>query len=578
MRYLILILSSIFMITGANATDPLPADEAFRLSATSSNDGISFKWDIADGYYLYRNDTAAFQNGQDLVVTMPLGVQHNDPYFGNTEIYYKNATAEVKAARFGEVTLEFRGCQENGICYPIETKLIDPLTLAISSPANRYPVAPTVAAPIASEPLPEKPQKNDQGGIIGVFEGGNTLIIIASFLLFGILLGLTPCVFPMYPILAAALTREGERLTTARGFILSSIYVASLAVAFALFGAIAGLSGHNIQLALQSPYMTGAIAALFILLSMSMFGLFELQLPSKWTSAIQSKSNARGGKCSAAVLGFSSALLIGPCVTAPLAGALIFIAQTGNVALGAASLFALGIGKGVPLIILSTIGGSILPRAGAWMENIKRLFGFAFIATAIWMATPLLPLGIDLLLWGILLLAIAAFLFDDRWNSLNAKMLARTICATTAIYGTCLIIGFASGNTDPLKPLSNINGSGISQVPALHFSTVTTMSELSNEIGQGGKPSLVFFTADWCTTCHGIERRVLTDDSVKQALNGYNLIKVDLTHLNENNRKIMKELDVVGPPTMISFDKEGKESSRFIGDVTASMLVAATLK
>src|SRR5690606_18986582 len=265
----------------------------------------------------------------------------------------------------------------------------------------------------------------------------------------------TPCVFPMYPILAAALAREGERLTPGRGLRLSAAYVLGLASAFALLGAAAGWSGQNFQMVLQSSWTTGVIVVVFIALALSMFGLFELQLPSAWTSWIATRTGRRGGSTgSSAVLGFSSALIVGPCVTAPLAGALLYIAQTGDIALGTAALFALGLGKGLPLLVLGAFGGRALPQAGAWMEQVKRAFGLAFLATAIWLATPLLPPGADLVLWAALLIGFASYAFSVILPHELVRTAGRALGGISLIYGAILMIGAAAGATDPLRPLT----------------------------------------------------------------------------------------------------------------------------
>lgn len=594
MRIWISALAVLGFMSVAQAAEPLPTDEAFRLSVKQGNDGITFNWNIADGYYLYRSHIEAKQGDKALRIYSEPGVQKDDPNFGKTETYYGSASASITPIQSGPITVQYQGCQEEGICYPLETRVIDPATLEVTKPSHAnsfssFTFKPsTEAAAASSEAKPDIKSEvpaievaKEKGLVQSLLDDGNEAFVILSFLLFGILLALTPCVFPMYPIMASALAREGDKLTPRRGFVLSSIYVVSLASAFALVGAIAGFSGQNLQMVLQSPYTAGVVAAIFGVLALSMFGVFELQMPSRWTSAIHSKtSGTRGGKRSAAILGFSSALIVGPCVTAPMAGALLFIAQTANVALGAAALFALGIGKGIPLIIMSTIGGSILPRAGAWMENVKRIFGFAFIGSAIWMAAPLLPIGVDLLLWAFFALAVAAFLLSEGWKTINAKIVARAIGAAALIYGASLIVGFASGGTDPLKPLNRLGGGGSVQVAALHFDNAASTEELTSKLQASGKPSLVYFTAEWCTSCHTIERRVLTDNAVRNALSGFDLIKVDLTHLDERKTALMRDLNVVGPPTMLFFDASGKEraGTRIVGDVTAKTIIKSAAR
>lgn len=580
-------------ITFAHASESLPSDEAFKLSVERTDNVITFNWNIEDGYYLYRDHITASQSGIPLKIDNYIGEPKDDPNFGLVEVYYGNAVSSVIPTRSSPITLEYQGCKEQGVCYPLETRLIDPITLKISKPelknsfynftytssnsSHETTNASEIETPSAK---PVSVASRDKGLVQSMLDDGNAIFVLVSFLIFGILLALTPCVFPMYPIMAATLAREGEHLTPRRGFVLSSIYVVSLASAFAVVGAIAGLSGHNLQMVLQSPYTTGLVASIFGFLALSMFGLFDLQLPSRWTNAIQSKTNkTRGGKRSAAILGFSSVLIVGPCVTAPLAGALLFIAQTANIGLGAAALFALGVGKGIPLIVMSTVGGSILPRSGSWMENVKRIFGFAFFGSAIWMATPLIPIGYDLLLWALLMLAVAAFLLSVSWMTLNAKIAARSVGAAALIYGAALIAGFASGGINPMKPLDRLGGMS-SKVTELQYDQATNTDELAAKLQSGGKPSMVYFTADWCTTCHTIERQVLTDSTVQKALQNINLIKVDLTHLNVEKQVLMKKLDVVGPPTMLFYDADGEElaGTRLVGDITGTTITNSVSK
>ncbi|MHA6686692.1 protein-disulfide reductase DsbD [Mesorhizobium sp. A556] len=590
MRALLAILVFVGCCTAALA-EPLPANEAFRLQVSGAPDGtVQLDWTIADGYYLYRDHIKAKgANGQDVKVETPTGTQQDDPNFGPMEVYYGRAAASVVAQNAGTVELVYQGCQVDGICYRPETRIIDAATLAVSDPyadggapmlqwavedAAAPPPAPTENDESSSTP-PAFNIAQEQGLVPSLLERGGATLVIASFLLFGLALAFTPCVFPMYPILAATLAREGDRLTPRRGFLLSAIYVVFLAIAFALLGAVAGWSGQNLQMALQSPITAGVVAVIFAVLALSMFGLFELQLPSAWTNAIVARTGGGGGsKRSAAVLGFSSALIVGPCVTAPLAGALLYIGQSANVALGAAALFALGIGKGIPLIVLATMGGGALPRAGAWMENAKRLFGFGFLGSAIWMATPLMPAGLDLALWAALLIGVASFFFSAEWA--GARVTARALGATSLIYGVILMVGAASGGTNPLKPLAAFTGGSTAAGSALVFSDTNSTRDLQGKLdnSKGTKPTLVYFTADWCVTCRSIERSVLTDTTVRAGLGDFTLIKADLSYLTKQNAELMQELDVAGPPTMVFFDRASREAAgtRLIGDVTVQNL------
>ncbi len=574
----------------ASAANPLPVDQAFRLSVLKDTDGqLVLNWQIADGYYLYRDHIAAKDGqGNPLAVDTQPGQPKDDPNFGRLEVYYTHATASVKAGT-EPLELTYQGCQEDGICYRPETRTVDPVTLAVSSEkgqkAKLLAQTPTSAPTFTPAAVPAAPQKAafalapEKGMVEGLLDRGGAGLVIAAFLAFGVLLAFTPCVFPIYPILAGTLAREGEKLTAKRGFVLSATYVVSLALGFAVVGAIAGWSGQNLQMVLQSKWTALVLAGLFVLLALSMFGLFQIQLPNSWVSAISSRTGPHGqqragSKRSAAILGFSSVLIVGPCVTAPLAGALIYIAQTANVALGASALFALGIGKGLPLIAFATLGAGTLPRAGAWMETVKQIFGFGFLATAIFMAAPLLPPGVDMVLWALLLFGTASFAF---LKIPGRSVVARTIGTAAFVYGVILMLGVASGGKDPLQPLAAFGNRGGNQnLAALQFAPVETVSSLQEKLGEarGDKPTLVYFTADWCVSCSTVERRVLPDAGVKKALEGYQLVKADISELTAGNADLMAKLGVAGPPTMIFFNRISKEpeGTRLVGDVTTASI------
>lgn len=569
---------------------PLPANEAFKLVVShQSNGALRLEWVIADGYYLYRDHiNAKGAGGVQIPIQTEPGIQKDDPSFGVLEVYYQQASAKLPSPGPSPIELEYQGCQEDGICYRPEKRFIDPVTLDISAGKPLASSTSSVQSTIAdSAPTPNAGAfklAEDESLVSRLLATGGTIWVVASFLLFGLLLSFTPCVFPMYPILAGALARQGEKLTPARGFTLSAIYVLSLAAAFGLIGAIAGWSGQNLQFVLQSPWMTGTVAAIFMALAFSMFGLFALELPASLRTRIASGTGHLGNsKRGVAVLGFSSALIVGPCVTAPLAGALLYIGQTADVALGAAALFALGVGKGIPLIIIGTVGGGALPRAGAWMQGVNHAFGFGFIAAAIFMATPLLPARVDLVLWAALLISIGTYAFSGRHQLSHWLVATRTVGTMALVYGVILMLGAASGATDPLKPLAQLAKARTqADAPELSFVEVASLPSLQSELSatRGDKPTLVYFTADWCIACHTIERSVLTDETVRRELGNLHLIKADLTHFNDANTKLMAKLRVAGPPTMIFFDRSGQETSgtRLVGDVTTDRLARSAIQ
>lgn len=579
-------------------------DEAFRLEAIRDGRHIALKWRLEDGYYLYREYlTAIGPDGTPLELSTQPGVIKEDPGFGSTEVYYGSATATIPAPASGTVKLTYQGCQDRGLCYPPTTVGISPDgrireaaqakdgDVKIASPAatKARPLVSKAAASFndgSAVRISDLPAQNTVGSLL---ERGGLLLLIAGFIGFGILLAFTPCLFPMYPILAATLSREGERLSAGRGFAISLTYVLSLATAFSLFGMVAAWWGQSFQAAFQSVPALLVVAAIFVVLSLSSFGLFELQLPAFLRNRLTPHRRRSGSLASSAVLGFSSALVIGPCVTAPLAGALLYIARTGNVALGAAALFALGVGKGIPLILIGTFGAGLLPRAGHWMQRVRQVFGFLFLATAVWFLDRVLPAGTGLLLWSILAIAFAVFVgaFDYMTPEKGAAArLAKSIGLLSGIYGTILAVGSLLGATDLLNPLAPIvTGHSAASVPSAAirkdaFPSAASSAGLSSLLNSGGKgtPSLVYFTADWCVTCRVIERSVLPDVGVAQALNGIRLISVDLTRITDGSRSLMKDLQVVGPPTMLFLNGSNTEisGSRLVGEIDAASIVASS--
>lgn len=573
---------------------PLPVDQAFRLSAARQDDGsVKIQWRIAPGYYLYEDKFGFSQGASDLAVPelQGNGQSKDDPTFGPSTVFHDHVAAVVPLdpSASGPLEVRYQGCQDNGICYPPIVRNVDATTLAVTDPVQRAPttLATDWTAPASAAPASGIAIAADDGGMIGsLLKDGGVLMVLGSFMLFGMLLAFTPCVFPMYPILAGAIARQGESVTPLRGFILSLAYVVAMATAFGLLGVVAAWSGQNLQMTLQSPLAISAVSILFLVLALSMFGLFELQLPSAWVNAIGGLGRGnRGSLASAGLLGFTSALIVGPCVTAPLAGALIYIAQTGDVTLGAASLFALGLGKGIPLIAFGTLGPQALPKAGAWMTAVRQAFGFVFVATAIWMVSRLLPAEAGLALWALFAIGLAVWLgaFDTLDSDASGRLrTAKAAGLAVALYGIVLGLGAASGGDDPLRPLGNLVAQrGDGAVEELAFRTAGTPAELQAQLAAGGgKPSLLYVTADWCVTCAVIDRSVFPDPTVQAGLGRFNLIKLDVSGNTPEQRQIMQSLQVVGPPTMIFVDAKGREvaGTRLVGDVTKTTLQASAAR
>lgn len=569
---------------------PLPMDKAFVPSIAKGDDGrLTIRWEIAEGYYLYRDYLSAKGgDNQPLALqTMP-GKLKDDPGFGKTEVYYGQASASIANAP-QKVHLTYQGCQDGGLCYPPTTTAIDVAAMTIETPGgDGFALAPVKASRSVKDANAgfQIADDTDKTAVDRLLTSGGLALLLAGFLGFGLLLAFTPCVFPMYPIVTAMLAREGEGLTAGRGFVLATSYVLALAAAFGLVGIAAAWSGRNLQIVLQSPVAIGVVAVLFILLALSNFGLFHIQVPAVIGNRLNGGRRKGGSVAGAALLGFSSALLIGPCVTAPLAGALLYIARTGDVAIGALALFALGLGKGIPLIALSTIGGKALPRAGAWMDTVRHVFGFLFLGTAIWLATPLTPERFILLPWAMLALAFGVYAGTSARLSAarGYGVLTGSAAVVSVLWGSLLLVGFGLGASDPLTPLGPLKGapSGgrpitIDKAAFAKVASADALSSLLNAAASERRPTLLYVTADWCITCRTIERSVLTAPEVAEALDGVRLASLDVSALDAEKGALMHSLAVIGPPTMIFFDdgKQEAQATRLIGDITAASLAEA---
>ncbi|MBM1172127.1 protein-disulfide reductase DsbD [Microvirga arabica] len=600
MRILFVLAALVLSSAGAHAQFNIPStDEAFRLSASKSADGgVILDWAIAPDMYLYRDKvivSASPGDAQPMPVETSPGIKKDDPTFGTTEVYHDAARATVSAGSLAAagspqtIHVTYQGCAEKlGICYPPETKAIELATLPAAvnqsaaasnggPPWSTVPTGPlqavepttsTNAAPLASQAAPQD----------NAWMSGSLASVLATFLGFGLLLAFTPCVLPMIPILSGMLARSGGQLSAGRGFALSTTYVLAMAAAYGLLGIAAAWSGQNLQAALQTPWALGAMSVLFAVLALSMFGLFELQLPSSLTSFISGRTSGMGGSLpGAAALGFTSALIVGPCVTPPLAGALLYVSQTGDTARGAAALSMLGLGMGLPLIVYGTVGAKALPKSGPWLVRVNQVFGVVFLGVAVWMLARVVPAQVTLALWAMLAIGAGVFLgaFDPT-PSAPVRRVAKAAGIAAVLYGGTLVVGTAGGATDPLQPLAFLaRGSQPEPTTELAATQVTTPEQFDAAVStarQQGKPILVDFTADWCVTCKEIERDVFGNPDVQERLKDVAFIKADVTEYNESSRTLMQRFSVIGPPTILFLDpKTGQEITpvRTIGTIDA---------
>ncbi|MBN8954211.1 MULTISPECIES: protein-disulfide reductase DsbD [unclassified Rhizobium] len=568
---------------------PMRMEEAFTLSIDRAGSTAMFKWTIAPGYYLYRDTLEANTgDGRKLELQTQPGKMKDDPGFGSIEVYFNETTALLADAP-EKLIVSFRGCQDGGICYPVRIVKVDGLHITSSDPLEARPTSGTSFQ--AFTPIPQvsttdtavRPAPRAETGMVEeIMSRGGVALLLASFTGLGILLAFTPCVFPMYPILAATLGRQGAALSPGRGFLLSSVYVVALAAAFSLFGVLAAWLGQSFQIALQSETAVAVMAGIFVVLAIASFGMVDVQLPGFLRNRLARSQRPLGGSIrSTAILGFTSALLLGPCVTAPLAGALLYIAKTGNIALGAAALFALGIGKGIPLILIGTSGAALLPRAGAWMVQVRWLFGFIFLGTAVWYFNRLVEPPVTLGLSAALLVTAGVCFgaFDTISSEVGlGKRLAKSGSLLAILYGMFLAFGAAGGATSMLQPLKGFDATMAPASPGLtkeSFASVSDEAELRTILARSSKPSLVYFTADWCVSCRVVDRSVLVDARVAASLKDFNLVSVDLSDMTRDKQKLMTNNGVVGPPTMLFFGTENSATKSLVGDISTRDLIDA---
>jgi len=550
----------------------LEPDDAFNLSSkTIDHQRIQFNWEIAEGYYLYQNKikisiiSPAGLSLNDIV--FPLGKEKHDEIFGDTIVYYdslaiqQGLTTTLEQTTSLQLNVEFQGCADIGVCYPPMKKVVSLTLTPLDDPA----------APAKTTHVSEQDQ-------IAQSLSSNTLLLTClTFLGFGILLAFTPCVFPMIPILSGIIVGHGKEITHRKAFNLSLSYVLASAFTYALFGIMAGLFGENLQASFQNPWVLSFFSLIFVALALSMFGLYQLQLPTAIQSRLSSVSQHQkhGSLWGSAMMGCLSTLIVGPCVAAPLAGVLIYIGQTGDAILGGFALFSLGMGMGIPLIIIGMSAGKLLPKAGVWMEPIKYFFGVLLLAVAIWLMERILPASISLALWATLLIISAIYLGALERLKEDAsgwKKLAKGIGTLFIIYGIILMIGATSGANNPLKPLANFS---LSKQPStahssLPFQTIKSIDELNIALESAAKnKQLVMFDfyADWCISCKEMEAYTFSDPQVQQALSNVMLLQADVTKNNAEDKALLKAFSLIGPPAILFFTPTATELShqRIIG-------------
>jgi thiol:disulfide interchange protein DsbD len=556
----------------------LEVDDAFKLSTGIEDNRFVARWVIAEGHYLYQ-DKMDIATADGTIETHPLqlepGDEKQDPIF-NKLLYVYHDSAEVSlpiastnGAEQAVFKIKYQGCSEiSGICYPPQTREISLRLPEIISTA----AASTDDAAASGEAGENMVSEQDR--IANTLKQGNTWVTILAFFGAGLLLALTPCVFPMIPILMSIIVGQGENQTVRSTFILSLVYVLAMALTYTIVGVLVGLSGQNIQAWFQDPWIISAFVAIFIALSFSMFGFYDLQMPASIQSRITQLSNSQQGGTltGVAIMGFLSALIVGPCVTAPLVGALIYIAQTEDAVLGGMALFSLSMGMGAPLLAIGASAGKILPKAGPWMDAVKAVFGVLLLGLGIWMLERVAPAAFTMALWAALLIVSAVYMgaIDTLPEGTSGwRKLWKGCGLLLLVYGIVLVIGLASGGRDVFHPLKNLGlsgGTGTEQSSHLAFRQIKGVDGLNAALADAsaqGKTVMLDFYADWCISCKEMEALTFTDAGVQQALADTILLQADVTPNDEQDTALYKHFGIIGPPSIMFFDSGGNERRNY---------------
>ena len=599
---LIAFLASLLCAALAVAAGPLHPLEAYKMQARSLDPGsIEVVFDIHEDYYLYKANFRFKADHPEVVLgrpELPPGKQKHDEFFGEVEIYRDEVrfTLPVEApeavAGF-QLTVVAQGCWDEGICYP-PTDYVADISLTGSSsergggvldrllggraggpPANGSDVA-------AAAPVPPATVAGDESGsIAAMLKTTSAPMVLLSFFGFGLLLAFTPCTFPMIPILSGIIVGHGTGISRMRAFGLSLTYVLGMAITYALAGVAAGLSGTLLSAALQNAWVLGGFALVFVALSLSMFGFYELQLPTALQSRLSETANHQHGGQLVAVMGVLSALIVGPCVAAPLAGALLYIAQTRDAAFGGLALFVMALGMGMPLLAVGVAARSVLPKVGPWMEGVKKAFGVMLLAVALWLVSPVVPALATMLAWAMLLIFSGIFLraIDPLpHNAHGWQRFWKAVGVVLLVCGGAILLGALGGARDPLQPLAGLRreagAAGTAQ--PVSFQRVRSVAELDAAVAASTRPVMLDFYADWCVSCKEMEHYTFSDPAVASRMAQMLLLQADVTDNNDDDKALLARFELFGPPGIVFFSPGGGEIEgvRVVGFMPAEQFAA----
>ncbi len=577
--------SALSLFTGQTDTLNIPdPEDAFILSAKSLNQStLAVRFEIMDCCYLYQERMSFTPVSREITfgsISYSKGKSYEDAFFGKTVIHRNSVDITIPIVKkpdnvaVVDVTVKYQGCSDAGVCYPPQEQLI---TVALAGGSTSSLAAASTASlrgqspPTATQPATGNTDFVSEQDQLTTRLATAGLMALPLFFGLGVLLAFTPCVFPMIPILSGIITAD-KNITQRRAFLLSAVYVLSMAATYALFGVLAAATGANLQVVFQHPVVLIGFSLLFVVLALSMFGLFQLQVPVKLQQKLMATSNQQqsGRIIAVSMMGVLSALIVGPCVAAPLIGVLSYITMSGDLVLGGLTLFIMGLGMGFPLFIIGTSAGRYLPKAGAWMNTIKAAFGVGLLAVAIWMLERVFAPTVTLSLWAALALTVAVFLRVGRQVERRPlPMLGHALSYGLTTYGILLIIGVFSGATDPLRPLQPLtqrisNGNVVAAHP--EFQPVAS-SEALNKIlaasGQSGKPVMLDFYADWCVSCKEMEKYTFSDPTVAALMDQFTLVQADVTKNNNDDKALLTRFGLFGPPAILFFKPGGEESIAF---------------